>query len=128
MKRFSSPLDIGLLLALIGLGSLGGCPLDLSRVAPATEESLPTDAGYYWVEHVDEDLSLFQMPRYRDEPGTWWVVSGVAPDWYAGPGLYLLNEAGSWVPEASAADVTLDDLMLTWDVGPRPPNAGGSVP
>lgn len=102
-------------LMILPLLLVAGCPVDLTQ--------LPADqmlAGTYWVEYRDGQLMAFELPEFRGETGTWHSLPAAQPDWYTGPALYDVNADGTWIRLGDAGELTLDDVLQTYDPPPRP--------
>jgi len=64
------------------------------------------------------------LPEYRDEAGTLYTYDITQPDWYAGPAVYEVDEDGVWT--VVIEDVTIDEILTTWDFPPRPEESAAS--
>jgi len=100
--------------------TLGGCADWPGLVAGSATGFENVPPGYYWAEYDHETLMLFRMPQARPDPGQWYEQKGAVPDWFTGPGLYLLHENLAWEPVAQEGSQTLDLWLQLWDVGPAP--------
>ncbi len=116
MKRHSIYMLIRLVMSGCSLLAVAGCPVDSTQL-PAVDSV----AGTYWVEYQDGQLSAYELPQYRGEPGTWRTLAVDRPDWYTGPALYEVNQNGSWLRLTVDDNLTLDDVMQLHDPPPRPP-------
>lgn len=114
MNRRLSPQLARLLLCISPLIAVAGCPLDLTSGQVAA-----TLAGTYWVEFDDGALQAYVLPQYRGEDGRWLTLDTAAPDWYSGPALYELHEDTTWT-RLTEGDLTLDEVLQTYDPPPRP--------
>jgi hypothetical protein len=97
----------------------GGCP------QPTTALSEAADAGgLYWVEYVDGELAVYELPRYRGETGRWTMFDQDVPGWYSGPAVYESSTDGAWVRvTAPEAKPTLDEILMLHDPPPAPLSA-----
>ena len=96
---------------------VGGCPVDPSVIDPESFAALPAAAGVYWVEHDQGELAFYRLPEQRGDPGTWLVVEAQPPEWLTGPAVYLLDDDGIWTRQTEG-DLTLDEVIQIWDIGP----------
>lgn len=80
-------------------------------------------AGVYWVEYRDAtgELALYRLPTTRDDDGVWTISEMDSPLWFSGAGLYECTDYFAWTRLTSSSDLTLDDVLMVHDFGPRPP-------
>jgi hypothetical protein len=105
---------VRLLLCTLAPAMIAGCP-----VPPTLPDDRPESPGMYWAEYRDGELTLFELPRYRGEQGAWHTLGPDLPEWYGGPGLYLLSEDGSWSRLTTDRTLTLDEVIQLHDPPPR---------
>ena len=123
MKRSSLAIPVAALCCLSCLCAVGGCPLDLQGIDPASFQPAPELAGVYWIEHTDAELAIYRLPEYRGDPGEWLTIKIEPPAEYTGPALYEIDTDGSWTRLTDGDDLTLDEVLQLWDPGPLPPSA-----
>jgi len=109
------------MLVTLTVAALAGCADWPGLVAGSALEFEHLPPGYYWAEYDGAALRLFRMPQMRGDPGRWYEQERPAPDWFIGPGLYLLAENLTWQPVAQEGSQTLDLWLQLWDVGPAAP-------
>lgn len=96
---------------------VGGCPIDPAAIDPGTFAPPPAAAGVYWVEHEQGQLAFYRLPEYRGDPGAWYVLEAPPPVWFTDPAVYELTAEGTWT-RVTEGDLTLDEVLQLWDVGP----------
>jgi hypothetical protein len=129
MKRPALRAIAGLLGCAVGALALCGCPtLDPATIDPNTFQAPAGAAGAYWVDYTEGELAVYRMPKYRDDPGTWYTLQTEPPKWYAEPALYVVSEDGTWRQGTFGAGQTLDSWLTVWDVGPQPADAEAPAP
>ncbi len=100
-------------LSVAALALVAGCPLQ-----PQQLEAAGVTAGTYAVEYADGQLMVYDLPEYRDEEGMLYTYDISQPDWYTGPAVYEVDDNGAWTPIVE--NVTIDEILTTWDFPPRP--------
>ena len=114
MKRPDNRLLALSAISMLALASLGGCPVDNAGTGLQ-----PVEAGTYWVEYQDDSLMAFELPAYRGESGMWRTLETTHPEWFSGPALYELRADGAWDRVTKDNSESLDDVLQTYDPGPR---------
>jgi hypothetical protein len=111
--------------ALAMLAGLTGCvatttPLWLIPASGDTTANIDSTAaalspGDYWVEARAEELAALALPHTPDAAD--WQTAGArsATRWFAGPGLYRVDAAGTWSTVSVVVGQSLDDVLQTYD-------------
>lgn len=94
-------------------------------VTPTEPTTLTLDAqvvapDVYYVIDDGDALLRYAWPE-RGERGTWLATADADADWFDGPGWYVVDDAGTWVPEPALAELTLDDALQVYDAAPAAP-------
>lgn len=98
---------------------LGGCP----QPTPVEHGETYILPGEYWVERRGPLTFIYRIPDERGISGIWIPIHPQDNTWYVGDGLYSLSPDQYWTLQISAAQTSLDEILLLNDPPPAVPDA-----